>query len=549
MAENTQSAAALAEYSDERRLKIYKMITSACTHLYSKGKLQETKFKEVADMFADIAVNDPLFMAHLAAWASHQDSKDLKVMSIYFNALNDANGMPFFKGSSKNKPNLRETSYSLLQNLDPHLVVRVLELCHKKFEVKGVLNFSRHFPTGLKTAFHKYLLYREDNLDMIRGIKKSGLTQKMIQIYRFTRTSPSDDVASILRWKQKDREISMEDVPDFGNLSSIEIVKLLEDKKYSPTVALSIIPKDKITAKVAKALLENCSGNQSIILYNWFARNGFLDVSAINKLFKEKVKTATTAVDRIDTLTRNADAGDKKEMAAIRSEKRKEAAKTESLGKIYLHIDASGSMHQAIEFAKERACVLAECVSDPANNFRWGLFGSRGIDLKVPNGFTKEDFYQALYGITANMGSTDCIAQYGAARIFGADIDVYITDQGHNIGTISKRIEEFHTKYPTVAKPRAAVIIDFSGNRNAAIKNTLESELLRAGIPVAVILPDALKESALVANSVRAALVGETAIINEIMDTRLPNLPKWYNTVGKVPVLEPVGKEVEETVV
>ena len=548
MADNTNmSAAALAEYSDDRRLKIYKMITSACTHLYSKGKLQENKFKEVADMFADIAVHDPLFMAHLTAWASNQDSKDLKVMAIYFNALNDANGTPFFKGSTKNKPNLREVSYTLLQTLDPHLVVRVLELCHKKFEVKNTLNFSRHFPTGLKTAFHKYLLYREDNIDMLRGIKKAGLTQKMIQIYRFTRTSPSDDAASILRWKQKDREIVMEDVPDFGNLSSVEIVKLLEDKKYSPTVALSVIPKEKITAKVATALLGNCTGNQSIILYNWFARNGFLDVAAINKLFKEKVKTATTAVDRIDTLTKNADAGDKKEMAAIRSEKRKEAAKTESLGKIYLHIDASQSMQQSIEFAKDRACVLAECVSDPANNFAWGLFGNRGIALQIPTGFTKEDFHQSLYGVTANMGMTDCIAQYGAARIFGADIDVYITDQGHNVGTISKRIEEFHTRFPNVSKPRAALIIDFSGNRNAAIKNTLELELIRVGIPVAVIQPDALKESALVANSIRAALVGETAIINEIMDTRLPNLPKWYNRIGKTPILEPVPvKEVVE---
>ena len=547
MAENL-TAAALAEYSDERRFKIYKMITSACTHLYSKGKLQETKFKEVADMFADIAVHDPLFMAHLAAWAAKHDSKDLKVMSIYFNALNDANGTPFFKGSTKNKPNLREVSYSLLQTLDPHLVGRVLELCHKKFEVKDTLNFSRHFPTGLKTAFHKYLLYREDNLDMLRGIKKAGLTQKLIQVYRYTRTAPSDEAASILRWKQKDKEIVMEDIPDFGTMSSVEITKLLEDKKYSPTVALSMIPKDKITAKVAKALLGNCTGNQSIILYNWFARNGFLDVDAINKLFKEKIKSATTAVDRIDTLTKNADAGDKKEMAAIRSEKRKEAANTQSLGKIYLHIDASGSMHQAIEFAKERACILAECVSDPANNFRWGLFGSKGKELKVPAGFTKEDFYQALYGVTANMGSTDCIAQYGAARVFGADIDVYITDQGHNIGTISKRIEEFHAKYPTVAKPKAAVIIDFSGNRNAAYKNMLEAELLRVGIPVAIIQPDALKESALVADSIRAALVGEMAIINEIMETRLPELPKWYNYIGKEKVLVPVVETKEEAI-
>jgi hypothetical protein len=535
---NNTAAAALAEYSDERRLKIYKMITSACTHLYSKGNLQENKFKEVADLFADLALHDPIFMAHLAAWAAKHDSKDLKVMSVYFNALNDANGLPFFKGSTKNKPNFREISYALLQQMDPHLVSRVLELCHKKFEVKEILNHSRHFPTGLKTAFQKYLLYRENNLDMLRGAKKAGLTQKLINIYRFTRTAPSDEAAAILHWKQKNKDIKMEEVIDFATLTSAEIAEVLVQKKYSPTIALSILPKDKITAKVASALLSNCSGNQAIILYNWFAKNGFLDVASIKKLFHEKVKTATTAIDRIDTLTRNADAEDKKEMASIRSEKRKETAKTESLGKIYLHIDASGSMQRAIEYCKDRAAIIAECVTNPRDNFAWGLFGNGGKKLKVPNEFTKEDFHQALYGVTANMGSTDCIALYNAARAFGADIDIYITDQGHNIGTISKRIEIFHANNPTIAKPKAAVIVDFSGNRNAAVKNTLEQELLKVGIPVAIIQPEALKESALVASSVRAAMVGEMAIINEIMETTLPSLPRWYHTIEKQAVEE-----------
>ena len=82
------AADALHEYSDQKRLSIYKMITSACTHLFSKGKLQEDKFKESAKTFADLAVHDPIFMAHFTAWASHKDSKNMKVLSIFFNALN-----------------------------------------------------------------------------------------------------------------------------------------------------------------------------------------------------------------------------------------------------------------------------------------------------------------------------------------------------------------------------------------------------------------------------------------------------------------------------
>lgn len=534
---NDTNTSALSEYSDQKRLAIYKIVTSACTHLYSKGTLQEDKFKEISKVFADIAVNDPIFMVHLAAYSAKNDSKDLKVLTTFFNSLNDANGTPFFKGSSKNKPNFREVSYSVLQGLDPHLAVRVLKLCHKRFGVNGILNDSKHFPTGLKTAFKKYIHYREDNLDMLRGIKKAGLTNKMVDIYRMTRTAPIDEAASILNWKQKDgRELKMENLPDFSTKTSAEIVKELEDSKLSIVVALSIIPKDKITASVAKALMNNCTGNQSIILYNWFSKNGFLDVKSIKDLFKNKIKEATTAIDRIDTLTKNADVQDKKEMSAVRSEKRKEVAGTKEIGKIFFHIDASGSMAAAIEFAKNKASIFAECVNDPSKNFNWGLFGTTGKMLKVPNEFTKEDFHQALYGVTANMGSTDCVALYGKAREFGADVDVYVTDQGHNIGTIHKRIKEYHDANPNIAKPRAAVIVNFGG-----LCTTLQDSLKQVEIPVAIINPDSLSESALVAQSIRAALVGELAIIEEIMNTPLPSLPKWWNRVATNVKKEEVG--------
>jgi hypothetical protein len=513
------------------------MVTAACTHLYSKGKLQEAKFMEIANIYAELAINDPLFMAHLTAWASNKESKDMKILSIFFNSLNDANGTPFFKGSKKNKPNFREISSALLQGLDPHLALRVLELCHKRFEVKGILNNSRHFTTGMKTAFRKYLHCREDNLAALRGIKRSGLSNKMIKIYRLTRTAPTDEAASILNWQQGSikkgtkREIEMETLPDFEKKTSTEIVKELTKLKLSPVVAMSIIPKDKMDSKIAKAIMANCSGNQVIILYNYFARNGYLDVPEIKELFKGKVKEATTAVDRIETLTKNADVEDKKEMAQVRSEKRKAVAKDDKIGKMFMHIDASGSMQAAIDFAKDKASTICECVDNPVANFNWGVFGSIGLKLPVPKEFTKEDFYQALYTVKANMGQTDCIALYEEARKFGAEIDIYVTDQGHNIGTISKRIRELHERNPSYVKPRASVIIDFSGNRNAAIPNILEAELRRAEIPVAVIKPDALNESALVAQSIRAALIGEMAIIEEILNTKLPTLPSWWNKV------------------
>ena len=182
--------------------------------------------------------------------------------------------------------------------------------------------------------------------------------------------------------------------------------------------------------------------------------------------------------------------------------------------------------------AVEGSLNPAECVDNPSDNFAWGLFAARGKKLPLPEEFTKEDFHSKLYGVRAG-GSTDCIALYKEAREEGSEVDVYITDQGHNVGTINKRISDYHSQNPSVPMPKAAVIIDFSGRRNAMYTKNLEDGLKKAGIPVATMPPEALKESALISQSVAAAVKGEMAIIDAILDTPLPKLPKWWDTVKK----------------
>ncbi|MFA5312782.1 MAG: hypothetical protein WC375_05585, partial [Methanomassiliicoccales archaeon] len=223
-----------------------------------------------------------------------------------------------------------------------------------------------------------------------------------------------------------------------------------------------------------------------------------------------------------DTLTKDADAEDKKEMSTLRSKKRKASARTGNIGKIFLHIDQSSSMAGAIEFAKEKSAILAECLENPKTQFAWGLFGQSGRQLALPDEFTKEDFHQILFGVRANEGATDCIALYKNAREFGAEIDIYVTDQQHNVGVIGQRLRMMHIAHPEWKKPKAALIVTFGSS------NGLETSLKEEGIPVSVIKPESLTESALVAQSIHHAMVGELAIIDAIMETALPDLPKWY---------------------
>jgi hypothetical protein len=410
----------LNEYGDAKRLAVHKMLLAACGHLYSKGALQEERFRDASAVFADLAKNDPLFLAHFAAWAARGDNKDQKVLSVFFNAISDADGLPFFKGSELSKPNLRRVSHALLQRMDVPLVLRVAELAQTKFGVAGLLNESRHFPTALKTAIRKYLLYREANQHMLRGIRNARLTGKYCSLYRAAGIQPSDYVVGLFKWNQKDGrrwkdlQVAEDSMPDFERLTPKDIVEVLGKVRLAPMVALSVIPREKITSAVAAALLQNCSGNQAVVLYNWFAENGFLDVKAIRTLFKDKVSGATTAVDRIDTLTRDSAAEDKEMMSDVRSAARKAKADTGKFGKVFMHIDVSGSMDSAIAFAKDKASIFAECIDEPARNFGWAAFNTARVALPVPQSFKREGFHAALYGLRAG-GGTDCYATYEEA--------------------------------------------------------------------------------------------------------------------------------------
>jgi hypothetical protein len=106
-------------------------------------------------------------------------------------------------------------------------------------------------------------------------------------------------------------------------------------------------------------------------------------------------------------------------------------------------------------------------------------------------------------------------------------VDVYITDQDHNVGSIATKIQDYHKKNPTVAKPVSAIIIDFSNGSCSTLKTGLES----SGIPVTVVSPSAHMESALVSQSIANAIKGELVLLDEIFNTPLPRKPKWWDSI------------------
>lgn len=512
--------------SSEQRLRAYQIIVDGCSHIWSKNKIQREKAQRALEALLPLTVSDPYFLAHLTSYAiKNTKNKDLQVFTSYVSALSSADGSPFSPGSSYKKPNLRYVAAAAVHDLDPKLAARVLELASTKYGVANLLNNARHFPTGLRTALEKYLKFIEANLPRLKGVKRAGLGNTLKTLYRGLHLSPSDEAAAILRWQQKDKKITFVDsaYKDFDKLTDLEIAERIRKDKLSVLGVLGALPR-QVSPVIAVALLEQATGNQAVILRRTFEEAGVLSDPEVMKLYEDRIKTAKTALDRAETISADASQAVKEALTAARSEQRK--AETAGIGKIFLHLDVSGSMSHVLRFAMERGAIFAECVNDPANNFAWGTFHTQGDRLPLPDQFVKDAFAAVLFGRISG-GGTDCYALYPEARMFGADVDVFVTDQDQVAGPIAPRIARFHESHPDLPKPKACVIVNYGGRHHTAVKDAYEAN----GIPVALLDPDTLTQSALVSEAVKNALLGPVAIIDDIMGTELLELPDYYFTI------------------
>lgn len=515
----------LSYLDDTARLKIYETITTGCHHLWSKNKLQEAKMNEILAHFSELAEKDPLFLARFTSYAFKKlDSKDLKVVATFMSSLSDADGTLFVKGGEYHKPNWRLIAQAAFCELDPKLALRVLQLANKKYAI-GSRQAGTHFSRHLKTAARKYIRYREANPKALEGIKKAGMGNMFKSLYRIARVAPSSEAVKILRWKQKpgfpgsNVEIK-KSMFDFKGLGDVEIAKKIRKEGLKPQAILGALP-NKISPVIAAAILEQCSGDQAVVLTSLFEEQGLLKNPEVLALYEEKIHTAKQALDRVERIKQQMAEETQVVMREAKAHVRKE--KTGDIGKIFMHIDISGSMNQGLEVAKKCGSIFAECVQNPQKNFHWGLFNGAGQILRNPDKFTSEGFMAGLYGIRPG-GSTNCLALFGHARELGADLDVFLTDGQHTDGNCQAMLTQM--KNAGVPMPKSVVIVKCGGYHPL-----LENAFRAVGVPVAVLEERALTESALVTQAVKNAALGARAIIDEIMEAPLLALPEWWESI------------------
>ncbi len=312
------------------------------------------------------------------------------------------------------------------------------------------------------------------------------------------------------------KEITKQQFFDFKGLTDQQIAEKIRAEKIPVT---SIVLPGKISPIIAAAMLEQATPNQAVIMRATFDKEGLLKDKETQKFFEEKIKTAS-ALDRVERINTSIDKDVEAILKKAKSEKRKDDVG--DLGTVFIHIDVSSSMSQAIKEACDIGPSLAEAIKNPEKNFGWGLFNDRKRILENPKTFEKDAFKAVLYGVHSG-GGTDCLACYDYAMEKGFKTHVFITDGGHNGPPLTTAISKVATKY---GKPSTVVVVKV-GSYDQTLKRAFESQ----GVPVTELEPKSLKESALVSQVIKSSLKGKAVILEEIMGTEFLKLPKWWSSI------------------
>src|SRR5260221_1729880 len=187
-------------------------------------------------------------------------------------------------------------------------------------------------------------------------------------MYKVLKIVPSDDVAAIIHYKKKGAKLDYRKRKNnFDGLTDLEVAEKIRKEKLSMPGVMTSLDRP-LSPVIAVALLEQATGNQAVIFRKSFEETGVLKDEEVMKLFTEKLKSAQTAIDRVENMSKTASEEVKQAMKEARADVRKE--QVGDIGKVYLHIDVSGSMSHVIDVAKKRGVILAELVKNPTENFK-----------------------------------------------------------------------------------------------------------------------------------------------------------------------------------
>lgn len=389
------------------------------------------------------------------------DWRDMKVVCAAFMLVQNRAGEPITEEQDGRKVVLfhdddyREVGEAMIKlyergsnrMMNPKLIQRVGQV----LALPGVVAVNRQLAFGnphkrkpftgrYYKAVGDWLEFRETNLGLLEGLRKSGYASTVRSLSRMVGYKPkSKRFFEVLGWKQKQaadghREIGLTDLQvrklTFEGLSEEEICEKIVTEKPGWKQVMGMLPKEiGLTPAITVALLDQFSDKDLTILTPTLEEFGLLKHEAIKQRWQEAIQSQE------DQRARNIAKNIRDREIASKLESSADAAVTKAVAEatreadihIMFLIDTSGSMEGAIETSKEALSMIVQ--GFPPEKLHIASFNTAGTVLK-PRQYSSAGIKHMLKGIGAGGGTmySSAITAFREAGVRipdGADLIVF----------------------------------------------------------------------------------------------------------------------------
>jgi len=418
-------------------------------------------FPEVAEwmyrQIAEVWRLDNEFAARWASYAYGEDHRDLKVALAAFMLVQTRKGDPVLDAGKVAfyDEDFRDIGEAMVlcdgkKFLDVKMILRLLDFL--ELDEVAAVNRELGFGQSQRNAFlgrlprviEKWLRYREVNQQLLKGLIKKGFRTSLIRLARAIGYKPTTEkFFQLLRWKQdqaKDghRTIAIgkavKAAESWAGLTEEQICERIVAQKPDFKRIVGMLP-DQIglTRAVLAASIESGSlSDKDLIIYSeTLESHGLLKVpdiqgrwqAALRKAEDQRAANVALRVKSKEVKEALQEAADTAVQKAV-----EEVAKDLE---VYVIVDISGSMDEAIEKAKRYISQMVPAF--PLDNLHVSVFNTAGREVRIPHA-SAAGVTNAFSGIKAG-GGTDYGAGVLALKkyrpVAGRDVlFIFVGDEG-----------------------------------------------------------------------------------------------------------------------
>jgi hypothetical protein len=524
-------------------------------------EVAEWMYRQVSDVWK----MDNEFAARWASYQFGQESRDMKVILAAFMLVQSRKGEPVTTNGKLEfyDDDYRDIGEGMMliykkdgNDLSPKLLLRIREL----LELPVVAAINRELGFGLSTrepvlgrwpkVVRKWLTYREENPQLLEGLVKAGFRSTVMTLASRSGYKPvTRKFFETLHWKQQQAEDGRRQIAigetfakedTWEGLSEADICERVVSERPAYKKLVSLIPRGVgLTRAIMAAAIESaCLSDKDLVIATpTIEELGLMNVQAIKDRWTKALRASEDMrAANIATRVKGKTTKEALEGAADAALKKAAEVVMKDIA-VYIFVDRSGSMQQAIEAAVRLigkllpAFPLDVTGSDLAIKARVAYFNTVGTEVKF-KAASAAGVAQAFRGVTGS-GGTDyaegvrTLEKYKPAETEDV-LFIFIGDQD---------APEFaHAVQRSGLRPMAFGFVYTPGNGGNHGK-AVERTAAQLGIPCFHIDEKAFDDTYAIPRTIRA-LIGATPVGAPARAAAAPRRLTLVETILKTNLLE-----------